>query len=84
MSVKKVILEHLLGKNAHKINGQSLKKMIAFTVGWQLFGIAFWFFVDTWILGISIAQFLGSGAFGTTWALIDKAVMTGIILKIVR
>ena len=84
MSVKKLVLQHLLGKNAHKMNRQSLKKVVTFTVGWQLFGVAFWFFVDTQILGISVAQFLGSGAFGTTWAFIDKIVMAGIVLKIVR
>jgi hypothetical protein len=84
MSVRKLVLQHLLGNSTHKIDRQSLKKVITFTVGWQLFGIAFWFFVDTQILGISVAQFLGSGAFGTTWAFIDKVVMTGIVLKIVR
>lgn len=84
MNVKKFVLEHLLGKHVHSVNRHSLKKVAVFTLGWQLFGIAFWFFVDTQILGISTAQFLGSGAFGTTWAFIDKVVMTGIVLKIVR
>ena len=82
MSIKELFLRHVLGKHAQTISGESLKKAITFMAGWQLFGIVFWFFMDTHILGISVTQFLGSGAFGTLWGFIDKAVMTGIAVKI--